>query len=92
MITKWEAIMGVEVKDYRIRRMKTKWGSCSIQNQRLWLNLELAKKPMQCLEYVIVHEMVHLLERRHNERFISYLNKFMPQWRMYKEELNSLPL
>ncbi|WP_246140339.1 SprT-like domain-containing protein [Euhalothece natronophila] len=68
--------------------MKTKWGTCNIQAQRIWLNLELAKKPPSCLEYVIVHEMTHLFERHHNERFRSLMDQFLPHWRRYRDELN----
>jgi len=91
-IKKWEKIIPVKVSEFGIKLMKTKWGTCNIEEKRIWLNLELAKKPLQCLEYIVVHEMVHLLERRHNDRFMSYLNKFMPQWRSHKEELNRLPI
>lgn len=91
-INKWEKLMAVKVNDFGIKSMKTKWGTCNIDAKRIWLNLELAKKPLQCLEYIIVHEMVHLLERRHNDRFIAYINKFMPQWKSYREELNRLPI
>jgi predicted metal-dependent hydrolase len=91
-IKKWEKVMPVKVYDFGIKSMKTKWGTCNIEAKRIWLNLELAKKPLQCLEYIIVHEMVHLLERKHNDRFIWYLNKFMPQWKSYREELNRLPI
>ncbi len=91
-INKWERIMPVKVADFGVKRMKTKWGTCNIEARRIWLNLELAKKPLQCLEYIVVHEMVHLLERKHNDRFIAYLNKYMPQWKRYKEELNRLPV
>lgn len=71
--------------------MKTRWGTCNIQAKRIWLNLELIKKPQHCLEYVIVHELVHLLERNHGERFKAYISKFMPSWEFYKKELNCLP-
>jgi len=91
-ITKWEEIMQVKVKDFGIRKMKTKWGTCNIEKKKIWINLELAKKPLACLEYIVVHEMVHLLERNHNDRFIAYMNKFLPQWKYYREELNRLPL
>jgi predicted metal-dependent hydrolase len=70
--------------------MSTKWGTCNEKAQRIWLNLELAKKPVEYLEYVILHEMVHLKERKHNERFVAYLDKHMPNWRHLKEELNKL--
>ena len=72
--------------------MKTKWGACNIEARRIWLNLELIKKPAHCLEYIIVHEMMHLLERHHNERFTAYMNRFMPLWQYYREELNREPL
>ena len=91
-IKKWEKVIPVKVHEFGIKLMKTKWGTCNIEARRIWLNLELAKKPLQCLEYIVVHEMVHLLERKHNDRFMGYLNKFMPQWRAYKDELNRLPI
>ncbi len=80
------------VSDWGIKQMKTKWGTCNIEQKRIWLNLELAKKPSYCLEYIVVHEMIHLLERHHNDRFLACLDNFMPQWRNYKEELNRLPV
>lgn len=90
LIDKWQDIIGVEVKSWGVKRMRTKWGSCNIGEQRIWMNLDLAKKPRHCLEYVIVHEMVHLLERNHNDRFVTYMDHFLPQWRTIKEELNGL--
>ena len=72
--------------------MKTKWGTCNPTARRIWLNLELAKKREQCLEYVVVHELVHLLERHHNDRFIAIMDKVMPQWRLLRSELNAAPL
>jgi predicted metal-dependent hydrolase len=92
LIAKWEAIIGVEVADWGVKQMKTKWGSCNIEARRIWLNLELVKKPAHCLEYIVVHEMVHLLERHHNDRFIAYMDQFMPQWRFLRDELNKAPL
>ncbi len=88
IIAHWEQLIGVNVADWRVKQMKTKWGTCNIEAQRIWLNLELAKKSPQCLEYIIVHEMVHLLERNHNDHFTELMNKFMPQWRLFREELN----
>ena len=88
MVTKWEPRIGVAVADWRIRRMKTRWGTCNAKAGRIWLNSELAKKPVACLEYVVVHEMVHLIERKHNDRFRSILDRVMPRWRMHLEELN----
>ena len=92
LISKWEIVMDVQVNDYGIKKMKTKWGTCNIEAQRIWLNLELAKKPVSCLEYIIIHEMTHLLERNHNTRFVALMNSFLPQWKEIKEELNRLPV
>ena len=88
----WKQKIKVEVAEFGIKKMKTKWGTCNREAKRIWLNLELAKKPMECIEYIIVHEMVHLLERNHNEHFIAYMNKFLPQLRHLKVELNRLPV
>jgi predicted metal-dependent hydrolase len=92
LIAKWEEIIGVQVAAWGVKQMKRKWGTCNTQARRIWLNLELVKKPVQCLEYIIVHEMVHLLERHHNDRFAAYMDKFMPQWRFFRKELNNSPL
>ena len=92
LIEKWEQILGVKVADWQVRQMKTKWGSCSIEEKRIWINLELGKKPEQCLEYIIMHEMVHLLERHHNERFLYYMDTYLPNWKQLKTELNELPV
>jgi len=92
LIQKWEEILGVKVNDWGVKKMKTKWGSCNREAGRIWLNLELAKKPVQCLEYVVVHEMVHLLERNHTDRFRELMDQFMPQWRQHRDILNQAPL
>lgn len=92
LIAKWEPETGVTVADWGIKKMKTRWGTCNSQAQRIWLNLELAKKPASCLEYILVHEMIHFLERHHNERFQELMDKRMPQWRLHREELNRAPL
>ena len=92
IIARWEPVIGVAVAGWRIKRMKTRGGTCNIAARRIWLNLELAKKPLPCLEYIIVHEMVHLLERHHNDRFKGYMDRFIPQWRLYRDMLNQLPL
>ena len=92
LLEKWEPKLEVSVNEVRIRRMKTLWGSCNIGAKRIWLNLELAKKPKSCLVYVLVHEMVHLLERDHNDRFRELMDTFLPQWRAYRDELNRAPL
>jgi predicted metal-dependent hydrolase len=89
---KWEEKLGVQVSQVGIKRMKTKWGSCNRYDRRVWLNLELAKKPMRCLEYIMLHEMAHLLERRHNDGFIAIMDEHMPKWRQYRDELNRMPL
>lgn len=92
MVGHWEEKLGVQVAFCGIKKMKTKWGSCNIERRRIWLNLELAKKPIQCLEYILVHEMVHLLERHHNDRFTAILERNLPNWRQLKEELNRIPV
>lgn len=92
LLEKWEKIIGVKVNDWGVKQMRTKWGACNIEAGRIWLNLELAKKPPICMEYIIVHELVHLLERHHNDRFVSYMDRFMPKWRLYRDQLNQLPV
>jgi predicted metal-dependent hydrolase len=92
LIAKWELVIGVEIAECGIKKMKTRWGSCNIAARRIWVNLELAKKPPSCLEYILVHEMVHVLERHHNDRFREYMDRFMPQWRLRREELGRAPL
>lgn len=92
LIEKWEKKIGVTVAEWGVKQMKTKWGTCNSEAKRIWINLELAKKPMLCLEYILVHEMIHLLERHHNDRFLAYMEQFIPQWKFYKEELNRLPV
>lgn len=87
-IGKWERVIGVSVREWKVRQMKTKWGSCNITARRIWLNLELAKKNPRCLEYIIVHEMIHLLERYHNARFYDYLDQYLPDWKERRAELN----
>ena len=84
-------IVGVSISGWGVRLMKTKWGSCNTEKKTILLNLELAKKPIICLEFIVVHELVHLLERLHNDNFIYYMDLFLPQWRKYRDELNSLP-
>lgn len=92
LITKWERKLDVRVAGYFLQRMKTKWGSCNPGKRHIRLNTELAKKPKDLLEYVVVHEMVHLLEPSHNERFVAILARHWPQWRESRAELNALPL
>lgn len=92
LLEKWQKVIGVTVLDWGVKNMKTRWGTCNIKDKRIWLNLQLAKKYPQCLEYVIVHELVHLLEKNHNKIFTGYMDKFLPNWRVTKEELNALIL
>ena len=92
LITKWEPLIGVKVKQFFVRRMKTKWGSCNSVAQSIRLNTDLAKKPQECLEYIVVHEMVHFLESTHNARFIAHMDRFMPKWQFYRDMLNRLPV
>ncbi len=91
LIRKWEKIMGVEVEKLFVRRMKTRWGSCNIRKRTIRLNTSLAAKPMECLEYIVVHEMVHLLEPSHNGRFKGLMDKFLPAWPHYRRMLNNMP-
>lgn len=86
---KWQPSLGVTASAWGVKRMKTKWGTCNIEARRIWLNLKLAKKPVQSLEYFLVHELTHLLERHHNERFTGLLDQHLPQWRSQRDELNS---
>ena len=88
----WEQEIGVQVSDWGIKKMKTRWGTCNTVDRRIWLNLELAKKPVGCLEYIIVHELLHLLERDHNDHFRSLMDRFLPHWRLRQEELKQSPL
>lgn len=83
LIKHWESIINVQVAEWGIKKMKTRWGSCNTRAQRIWLNLNLIKKPLLCLEYVLVHELIHLLEASHNQRFYRLMEQFMPQWREY---------
>lgn len=92
LLAKWEPKVGRKVADLRIKRMKTRWGSCSVDAGRVWLNLELIKKPISCLEYILVHEMVHLIERHHTERFQELMTMLMPTWKICRDELNRAPL
>jgi len=92
LLAKWEQKVGVTVQEVRIKKMKTLWGSCNATARRIWVNLELAKKSASCLEYILLHEMLHILERHHNERFLELMDTLMPTWRLCREELNRAPL
>jgi predicted metal-dependent hydrolase len=92
LVAKWEPLMDVKIKRFFVQRMKTKWGSCNPLAQTIRLNSELAKKPRECLEYIVVHEMVHLLEPTHNNSFRALMDQFMPKWQFYRDILNRLPV
>jgi len=92
LLAKWQPILGVQVTEWGIKKMKTRWGTCNADARRIWLNLELAKKPVQCLEYLIVHELTHLIERHHNDCFIWLMDQHFPNWRQHRQILNSEPL
>ena len=88
LLPKWETITGLHVDEWQIKNMKTRWGTCNTKCRRIWLNLQLAKCPVECLEYVILHELTHLLERGHNERFYAHMDRYMPRWREIRKRLN----
>lgn len=92
LLRKWQGKVGVEVAEVRIRRMKTRWGSCNAGARRIWLNLELAKKPASSLEYILMHEMIHIHERQHGDRFREMMEAMMPCWQLHRDELNRAPL
>lgn len=92
LIAKWESLLGIKVKRFFVQKMKTKWGSCSHGAESIRLNTELAKKPAECLEYIVVHEMIHLLEPTHNSRFVALMDRFMPKWQFQSQQLNRLPV
>lgn len=92
LIAKWAPILGVGVNQIFVQQMKTKWGSCNPRARSIRLNTELAKKPGECLEYIVVHEMVHLLEPTHNARFVALMDQFMPTWQFCRQKLNRLPV
>lgn len=88
-ISFYEKKIGVRVNEYRVKNMRTRWGTCNIDKKRIWISLQLVKKPMHCLEYVVVHELVHLLERYHNQRFYGFLDQFYPQWKLATRDLKA---
>jgi predicted metal-dependent hydrolase len=92
LIAKWGLVIGVKVERVFVQQMKTKWGSCNPGTRSIRLNTDLAKKPRECLEYIVVHEMVHLLEPTHNAHFVALMDRLMPQWRLRREQLNRLPV
>lgn len=92
LVDKWETKLGVQASELGIKKMKTRWGGCNPDAHRIWINLELTKKPIQCIEYIVVHELAHLIERHHNDRFIAIMDKHLPHWRLHRQELNAAPL
>jgi predicted metal-dependent hydrolase len=92
LIEKWQKILGVVVAAWGVKKMKTRWGTCNADARRIWVNLELAKKPVECLEYIVVHELAHLIARHHDERFVATMDKHLPQWRAHRAVLNAAPL
>lgn len=92
LLEKWQPVIGVQAARIVVRRMKTKWGTCVTHSQTIWLNPELGKKNPRCLEYIVVHELIHLLERGHGEGFVELMDRFLPDWRARRDELNEAPL
>jgi predicted metal-dependent hydrolase len=92
LVEKWQEVLGVQIVEWGVKKMKTRWGTCNPDARRIWLNLEFAKKPSPCLEYILVHELTHLVERHHNDRFIALMNRHLPNWRQLRQVLNSEPL
>ncbi len=92
LLERWEPVIGAAPRQFFVQRMKTRWGSCNQKGRTIRLNTELAKKPAECLEYIVVHELVHLLEPTHNARFIGLMDRSMPKWRFYRDVLNRLPV
>ena len=88
LLPKWEKVTGLKATGWQTKYMTTRWGTCNIKTGKIWLNLQLAKKTPECLEYIILHELIHLVEKTHNEKFISLMDKYMPMWREVKTTLN----
>ncbi len=92
LITKWQPLLGIALSKFFVQRMRTRWGSCNPTSRSIRLNTDLAKKPRECLEYIVVHELIHLIEPTHNARFQALMDRFMPHWGSYREALNRLPV
>jgi predicted metal-dependent hydrolase len=92
LLEAWQKRIGVAVRSWGIKRMKTRWGTCNQKAGRIWLNLELVKKPLTCIEYVVVHELLHLIEKKHNDRFVALMTNHLPKWQSLREELNRFML
>jgi len=89
LVDKWEQIIGVKASSVGVKNMRTRWGTCNPETKRILVNLQLAKKPVKCLEYIVIHELVHLREKNHTKAFIEQMDSYMPDWRVVKDELNS---
>ncbi len=92
LVAQWEPVLGVKARRIFVQRMKTRWGGCNTESRSIRLNTELAKKPRECLEYIVVHELAHLLERNHSDRFTALMDQYLPQWRQLRQLLNTEPL
>jgi predicted metal-dependent hydrolase len=92
LLEKWQPVLGVAASAWGLKRMKTRWGGCNPDARRIWFNVDLAKKPAPCLEYLVVHELAHLIERHHSDGFTTIMDKHLPHWRLHREELNAAPL
>lgn len=92
LVDQWASTLGLEIPDWRVRWMKTKWGSCATHSRRIWFNLALARVPVECIEYVVAHEMLHLIDPTHGERFIQLLDQYLPEWRLRRDQLNAQTL
>jgi predicted metal-dependent hydrolase len=92
LVAKWEPVLSVQVRSVFVQQMKTRWGSCNANARTIRLNTELAKKPQNCLNYIVLHEMLHFLEPRHGERFVALMDRFMPRWQFVRQKLNQLPV
>lgn len=92
LVGRWQQELGVELSGWTIMRMRTRWGGCNPTSRQAWFNLELAKTPPDCLNYIVLHELVHLRERTHNERFVALMDQYMPLWRQYRDQLNTTAL
>ncbi|SFT96535.1 hypothetical protein SAMN04489724_3019 [Algoriphagus locisalis] len=92
LVPKWEKLLDVKSNEVTVKSMRTKWGSCNPDSGNILINLEMAKKPLDCIEYVVAHELVHLIERTHNQNFRAHLDKYIPNWKQIREELNRLPV
>ena len=92
LMPKWERQTGLHPNSWQTKNMTTRWGTCNVQSKKIWLNLQLAKKPVECLEYIILHELAHLKEKKHNAAFVAIVDRYMPNWKDVRKKLNDLIL